>query len=105
MLGSAWSFSLLWCDALSLSSKDVPFKADEAAYLGHLDGRQLAVAEAELEAAEAQLEIAMKAAADASTRYEQAACVHDAEGCSWSHPGSKRETRVRVNVVLSIPAS
>mmetsp|Transcript_40054 Transcript_40054/g.95669 ORF Transcript_40054/g.95669 Transcript_40054/m.95669 type:complete len:439 (-) Transcript_40054:258-1574(-) len=51
---------------------DVPFKADEAAYLGHLDGRQLAVAEAELEAAEAQLEIAMKAAADASTRYEQA---------------------------------
>eukprot|EP00439_Symbiodinium_sp_Y106_P046411 s4461_g5.t3 len=57
---------------LDRAKKDVPFKADEAAYLGHLDGRQLAVAEAELEAAEAQLEIAMKAAADASTRYEQA---------------------------------
>ena len=40
--------------------------------MGHLDGRQLAVAEAELEAAEAQLEIAMKAAQAASTRYEQA---------------------------------
>mmetsp|Transcript_44219 Transcript_44219/g.82710 ORF Transcript_44219/g.82710 Transcript_44219/m.82710 type:complete len:441 (+) Transcript_44219:63-1385(+) len=51
---------------------DAPFKADEAAYLGHLDGRKLAIAEAELEAAEAQLELAMKAAQDASTRYEQA---------------------------------
>ena len=70
---------MVWCDVLSLSSKDVPFKADEAAYLGHLDGRQLAVAEAELEAAEAQLEIAMKAAADASTRYEQAPCFQDAD--------------------------
>lgn len=51
---------------------DLPFKDVEAAYLGFLDGRTLALSEAELEAAEAQLEAALEAQQQATARYEEA---------------------------------
>jgi len=51
---------------------DLPFKDVEAAYLGFLDGRTLALSEAELEAAEAQLEVALAAQQQATDRYEEA---------------------------------
>ncbi|CAK9029732.1 Uncharacterized protein SCF082_LOCUS18920 [Durusdinium trenchii] len=57
----------------SLKRKDdLPFKDVEAAYLGFLDGRTLALGEAELEAAEAELEQALQAQSLAAARYEEA---------------------------------
>jgi len=52
---------------------DAPFKDSEALYLGRLDGRKIRVAEAELEAAEAQLETAVALASEAY--YSQAVAV------------------------------
>ncbi|CAJ1437356.1 unnamed protein product, partial [Effrenium voratum] len=54
---------------------DMPWKAAEAAYLGFLDGRTLQSTEAELEAAEAQLAVALDSTAAASARYAEAVKV------------------------------